>query len=121
MISSANIAVELTVFRKHQSGPDSGPLSKMIRLDGDDIVSDGSACVMSHGEARRLPIASADALAQVIAGLSSQEALSLGRLRADLPAKVEVVTQRKLNGQAATIARTKEFIEYRSGEPGLSR
>jgi hypothetical protein len=114
-------AVELTVFAKHADGAAVSPLSKVISLDGSTVVSDGSSCVMSHGEARRLPIASADALAQVIAGLSSQEALSLGRLRDGLPARVEVITQRKLhglNGQAATIARTKEFLEYRSASPG---
>jgi hypothetical protein len=99
--------VELTVFAKSTTGPDVSPLSKVISLDGSNVVSDGSACVMSHGEARRLPLVSAEVLAQAISSMSSQEALSLGRLRADLPAKVKVVTQRKLNGQAATIARTK--------------
>jgi hypothetical protein len=113
-------AVELTVFAKGATGPDVSPLSKVISLDDGNVVSDGSACVMSHGEARRLPLASVDVLAQAIAGLSSQEALSLGRLRDDLPARVEVVTQRKLNGQATTIARTREFVVYRSASPGYA-
>ena len=112
--------VELTLFRKHPSGPNSGPLSKKIWLDGDAIVADGSACVMSRGEARRLPITSTDALAQTIAGLSSLEAIALGRLRAGLPGKVTVVTQRKLNGQADTIARTGEFIHYDQGRAGYA-
>ncbi len=113
--------VELTLFRKHHSGPmDTGPLSKMIQLSGDDVVSDGSACVMSRGEAQRLPIASEGALAQTIAGLSSLEAISLGRLRADLPAAVNVVVHRALNGQPGVIARTSEFVGYRAGAPGYA-
>jgi hypothetical protein len=113
-------AVELTLFAKHVAGPDATPLSKVISLNGGDIHSDGSACIMSRGDARRLPVASADALARTIAGLSSLEALALGRLRPDLPAKVAVVAQRNLNGQPGIIARTGEFVCYRDGTPGYA-
>jgi hypothetical protein len=73
--------VEITVFVK--SG---GPLTKRIRLAADgSLASDGSACVMSRGSARRVQIADVGELATLIDRLQSNEALALGALRSDLP------------------------------------
>jgi hypothetical protein len=112
---------ELTLFKKHPTIPtDDSWLTKVIRLVNGRVISDGSACVMSHGEAQRLPIASEADFAQVIAALSPSEAISLGRLRPDLPPTVSVIVQRKLNGQADTIARSRDFLGYRRGTASIA-
>jgi hypothetical protein len=91
---------EITVFEK--SG---GPLTKRISLAPDGSVkSDGSACVMARGAAWRLRIADVGELAPVIEKTRSNQAITLGALRAGLPDKVQVVTNRNLNGQPNTIA-----------------
>jgi hypothetical protein len=47
-----------------------GPLTKSITLAADgSLKSDGSACVMPSGRARRLPVSDAAHLSAVIAGL----------------------------------------------------
>jgi hypothetical protein len=108
--------VEITVFTK--SG---GPLTKRISITDDrEIKSDGSACVMTEGEARRAPLADVAALGRLIEGLKSSQAIALGALRPDLPERVRVVTKRKLNGQANTIARTGGHISYGPGQPAWS-
>jgi hypothetical protein len=98
---------------------DDGPLTKRISLNGDgDLVSDGSACVLLRGRARRVELNSAQELADLIGSLGSSEGVVLGALRKGLPDYVEVVTKRKLNGASppGLIARTREFIDYRAGE-----
>src|SRR6266487_1209716 len=86
--------VELVVFTKSK-----GPLTKSIRLGKDGkIVSDGSACTMAHGQARRMGIADIGELAKLIDGLRSNQALALGALRPDLPNEVGIVTKDELNG-----------------------
>ena len=49
--------------------------------------------------------------------MTSQEAISLGRLRADLPDRCEIATKAELNGASNVIARSAEFILYESDEP----
>ncbi len=99
-----------------------GPLSKRISLDaGGNVVSDGSACVMSRGEARRTKV-TPEEFAELITGLSSREAIVLGALRDVLPDRVDVETKAKLqqmNGVARPdiIARTSDFIIYRPDQP----
>ena len=87
--------MELTVFTK--SG---GLLTKHIRLAKDGtIVSDGSACTMQHGHARRMQAAGIADLAALVESLDSNQAIALGALLPDLPEEVEIITKHKLNGQ----------------------
>ncbi len=102
---------ELTIFAK--SG---GPLTKRISLLPDGTLkSDGSACVMARGEARRVTIDSVADLGALIERIPSNEALALGPLDSRLPDPVEVTTKRKLNGAPNVIARTGEALFYRKG------
>ena len=79
--------VEFTKFTKI-----GGPLTKRILLAPDGkLVSDGSACVMSHGVAERVKVASVSELATLIEKLSPSQAIALGTLRTSLPDKVEVI------------------------------
>ena len=100
-----------------------GPLTKRISLTPDGtLLSDGSACVMSRGHARRERLDCLEAFAALIQGLAPHEAIALGSLRSDLPDQVDVTTQdrlAKLNGTAPPdlIARTSGHIAY---EPGHS-
>jgi hypothetical protein len=107
--------VELTKFTKT-----GGPLTKRISLALDGTVfSDGSACLMGHGEAERVKLGGVDELAALIGNLQTSQAIALGALRADLPDQVEVVTKRKFNGAANVIARTGANIGYRGPAFGL--
>ncbi len=109
---------EVTVFRKAH-----GVLTKKISLTADGSVqSDGNECVMSRGEAKRVRIIGVNALATLIKHLQSDQALALGRLRADLPDTVQVVTKSKLNGAAppGIITRTTEYLCYSSDEPAYA-
>ena len=100
-----------------------GPLTKRISLGSDgSIRSDGSLCLMSRGNARRFSFDDVAHLADTIAQLKPNQALALGALRADLPARVDVTTKRKLNGAhvPGLIARTATYIGYRPGRPALA-
>jgi len=104
-------ALQITIFAKSD-----GPLTKQIYLDKDgSLKSDGSACVMTAGTARRLEFTSM----WEISVLKSNEALATGSLRGDLPDQVGVVTQNRLSGATppGIIARTQDYIVYRPGEP----
>jgi hypothetical protein len=104
---------ELTIFRKA-----GGILSKRIALSAKgEVQADGSECRMAQGTARRIKLDGPASLAQLIDRMRSDEALSLGRLRDDLPEEVEVVTKRELNGSTAanTIARSLDYIEFAPG------
>jgi hypothetical protein len=112
-------AFEITVLRK----ADSLPLTKRIALARDgSLMSDGRACVMSRGTACRFRFSHIGELAELIEDFGSDQALTLGGLRSDLPARVEITTKRRLNGAASPniIARTRDHITYRSGEPALA-
>jgi hypothetical protein len=110
------MSTELTRFTKAN-----GPLTKRISLAPDGSVkSDGSACVMARGTARRLPIADISELAAVIEKIRPEQAIALGALRAGLPDKVDIVTKQKLNGQPGVIARTATDIRFRRQEPALA-
>jgi hypothetical protein len=109
---------EITVVAKA-----GGPLTKRISLDADgSLKSDGSACVMTQGSARRFEFGHVRELAALLERLNSHQATALGRLRADLPAAVEITTKRKLNGadRPGVIARTRDYIDYRPGEPAFA-
>ena len=108
---------EITVFTK-----DGGPLTKHIALREDgSIVSDGSACVMSSGDASRYPVASFAQLATLITELRSDQAIALGTLRAELPDKVEITTKNRLDGEHSDlIARTAHDIVFEDDRPALA-
>jgi len=112
-------AAEITFFGKAD-----GPLTKRISLAADGSVkSDGSACVMSNGEARRVPIAGVEQLAALIGGLEPNQAIALGALRAGLLDKVRVTTKARLDGVNGApnniIARTADAIIYRKEQPAF--
>jgi hypothetical protein len=87
---------EITAFTKT-----GGPLTKRISLAADGtIISDGSACVISRGTARRIKIVDVKQLAELIEHLNSDQAIALGALRAGLADKVKVVPKDELNGRA---------------------
>jgi DNA polymerase I-like protein with 3'-5' exonuclease and polymerase domains len=106
------LEIELTRLTK-----DGGPLTKRISLSPDGtLVKDGAACVMAHGTAERVRLASVDALGTLIEDLAPSQAIALGTLRTDLPDMVEVATKRRVvNGVARSdiIARTGANIIYR--------
>ena len=83
-------ALEVAIFAKAD-----GPLTKRITLSCDGAIhSDGSACVMSQGAARRLRFGELQSSADILERLGSHEALALGRLRDDLGEEVSVVTKK---------------------------
>jgi hypothetical protein len=107
--------IEIAVFRKRK-----GVLSKRIWLDDDGrVCSDGSACRMAAGKAERVKLNGVDSLAELIEDMPAYEALTLGRLRANLPDKVNVVLARELDERTPpdTIARTGEYLHYAPGQP----
>lgn len=104
----------------------SGLLTKRIKL-GDDglLVSDGSACVMGQGAAKRVRLSGVSDFAALIGSLKSSEAIALGSLRHDLPDVVQVTTAKKLtelNGTAPNhiIARTAGHIGYLPKQPAMA-
>jgi hypothetical protein len=108
--TGGGMTVEITCFTKAD-----GPLTKRISLSATGaIVSDGSACLMVRGTAERVQVENIDALAALIGALGSNQAITLGALRDDLPAKVEVTTAAKLNGNTRKdlIARTGTHLVY---------
>jgi len=110
--------LQVTVFAKRD-----GPLTKRISLGSDGkVISDGSACVMSRGRARRVELSSAQQLADLIGSLGPQEAITLGALQEGLPDEVEVVTKHRLNGVSRPdlIARSQEYIHFRPDEPAFT-
>jgi hypothetical protein len=117
--AGSKACLEITIFTK--SG---GPLTKGISLSADgSIKSDGSACRMARGDARRVPVANAKQLAALIERTRSNQAIGLGTLRPDLRDEVDVVTKAKLaNGVARPdlIARTGTNIIFRKGEPAFA-
>ena len=112
--SSTAPTIEIVVFTK-----DGGPLTKRISLVDGKVKSDGSACTMARGRARRTVISDLGQLATVIEGLSSNQAIALGSLRPDLPDEVAIVTKDQVNGQdrSDVIARTGADITFRDSLP----
>ena len=113
----SSLALEITVFKKC-----SGILSKTIAaaVDGSP-VSDGSACRMSSGEAKRVPLpGGAQALANLIDNMAPNEALSLGRLVSGVGESAPVKTVSRLkSAPGGTIARSKDFLEFIPDTPAF--
>jgi hypothetical protein len=109
---------EITIFTK-----DNGPLTKRISLAPDGkIFSDGSACRMARGSARRFPFAALSQYSNMLVSLKFNEAIGGGALGPGLPDQVLVETKRKLNGatRPGVIARSQDYINYRPGQPALA-
>jgi hypothetical protein len=107
---------EATIFSKAD-----GPLTKLIALDETGAIrSDGSACIMSQGTARRLRFADLQPFADLLERLGSDEALALGRLRNGLADEVPVVSKKMLRDNPGAIARTQEFLAYEKGAQALA-
>jgi hypothetical protein len=98
-----------------------GPLTKEIRLEDGVLRSDGSACIMARGTARRVQIAGVVQLAALINGLRSDQAIALGSLRPDLPDEIRVVTKREINGATRPdiISRSADYIIFNNGQCGF--
>ena len=107
--------LEITVFDK--SG---GILTKRISLKDGKVHSDGSACKMSEGTARRVEISGVEEFAKIIGGLRRFQGIALGAMRNDLPDEAKVVVAAKLNGKDGVIARTRNHFEFRKGKPALA-
>jgi len=104
------VKIELARFTKK-----AGPLTKRIFLaPGGTLMKDNSACAMAQGTAERIIITSVDQLGALMKDLTPSQALTLGALRPDLPDRVEVTTERLVNGVARPdiIARTGANIVY---------
>jgi hypothetical protein len=100
-----------------------GPLTKRIYLTEDGTPkSDGSACIMSRGVAKRLEVAGVARFAKLLEQLESTQAIALGAMRAGLPNQAEISTKRALNGSTRpdVIARTGANIIYRPGRSALA-
>jgi hypothetical protein len=113
---------EITLLAK----VDGGALTKQISLGPDGTIkSNGSACVMARGTARRARVRNVGELAELINSMRSSEALALGRLREDLPETVEVMPKRMLDQANGTfrpdlIARAGTDIVYRPDAMALA-
>ena len=106
--------IEITVFSK-----DGGPLTKRISLGADGkVASDGSACTMARGRAKRARLSSVAELAKLIESLESNQAIGLGALRSDLPDEVAIVTKAEA-GNGGGVARTGSNFAYRHGHRAL--
>ena len=104
MKAAAPLEIELTRLTKI-----GGPLTKRISLAPDGtLVKDGSACVMAHGTAERVRVTGVDAFGALIEDLAPVAGDRARALRAGLPDKVEVTTEKLLNGvmRPDLIART---------------
>jgi hypothetical protein len=93
-------------------------MSKRISLDGEgNVKSDGSECRMISGTAARALVATASALAQIIANCRSNQAIALGALKAELLASVAVTIPNRLDMHPGAITRSRSYIDYRPGVP----
>ena len=109
---------EITLFTKT-----GGVLTKRISLAADGSVkSDGSECKMSRGLARRVEVTGVEQLVDVIGRVRSDQAITLGALKPDLPTEVSVVTKKTFAGDARpdVIARTGNAIIYRHASPAFA-
>jgi hypothetical protein len=98
-----------------------GALTKQFRLDanGNLVKTDGGQMVA--GTAQRIAIGDAQALADLIGALSSDQALALGSMRPDLPAQATVATKKALNGQTAPgiISRSRDYLAFGESRRGF--
>jgi hypothetical protein len=91
-MTAEDIAV-ITLIRK--SGPNP-VMSKLIFLDEQGrVCSDGSQCLMAQGTATRAAAETAADLAKHIMACGSDQAITLGSLRVDLPDSITITIARQ--------------------------
>ena len=117
--AASRTPMEITKFTKPVSD---GPLSKTIRLGPDGKPDpDARDCWMRDGEAQPFEFSEPFEFAEAIANCSSQNAITLGSIRAEFrPANggaVPVVLKRALAQARGSLARTRDCLEFRSGAP----
>ena len=106
---------EITLIQKCGATP---VMSKRIFLDDHGkVCSDGSQCLMTHGTATRATAETAADLAKYVSGCSTDQAIALGTLRADLSDPAKITTRAKLTDNPGAITRTRDFIDYPPGAP----
>ncbi len=114
--------VELTLVKKTD-----GPCTKRISLEGGKVVSDGSACAIWDGTAKRLPIkpfqgqSATKIFASILTRVGEDKAICLGRLISEVADKVPLVTEkrRRQSAKKDAISRTQEYLRFVEGEPAF--
>ena len=87
-------------------------MSKRISLDGDGkLKSDGSECRMITGMAAREFAGTASVLGRIIADCRSDQAIALGRLKAELAESVAVTIPNRLDKHPGAITRSRSYID----------
>jgi predicted P-loop ATPase len=115
-VSAVADEIELTVFTKAN-----GILSKRISLVEGKVNSDGSACGMGHGRARRILLNGVAQLGPLIEKLESNQAIVLGTMRSDVGDEVAIAAKDELvaNPRDGALARTSENFKYVPGKPAF--
>ena len=110
---------DVVVFTKPE---EHGIATKRIRLINGEVVSDGSECSMWDGAARVEPMRGVDDFATLINGLSTQEFIALGVIKAEFKPrqgeKVRVVSRNvyaRLADKKGVITRTLDYFEFPAG------
>ena len=108
------IPVFVQVFTK--SG---GPLTKMISVQGGELVKDGSACRMVRGTVDTHDINSMANLASLLDGLGMNQAIALGTTHYGDFVGRDVVAEKLLGDNPKAIARTAVHFRFEPGAPAL--
>jgi hypothetical protein len=112
---NTNVVPQITLITKRDTP---ALMSKRISLDkGGKLHSDATECRMVHGTAARAFAATASDLVLIIASCGSDQAIALGRLKDELPDRVEVTVPSRLDRHPGAITRSRKFIDYRPGSP----
>jgi Family of unknown function (DUF5906) len=105
--------VELTRF----DNADRKPLSKTLSWINDKLDKP-TAANMVRGTAERWHGGLTE-FADMIGHLESHQAIACGVIKDGFPDRVDVTTKARLNGQANTITRSKEFLSFKKGDPAF--
>jgi hypothetical protein len=107
---------ELTLFVNTH-----GALTKQFTLDGNGSLVKTEGGQIVAGTAMRVAIDDVQALADLINTRSSDQALTLGSMRGDLPAQVTVTTKKQLNGgvRPDIISRSRDYLVFGQGRRGF--
>jgi hypothetical protein len=116
---SSVIKFDVVVFTKPA---EHGIATKRIKLVNGEVVSDSSECMMWEGVVRVERMHGVDSLAALINGLSSQEFIALGAIKAEFKPRqgetLRVVSTKiydSLADKRGVISRTLEYFEFPAG------
>jgi hypothetical protein len=114
--ASDSATPELTLFVNAR-----GALTKQYTLDANGNLVKTEGGQMAAGTATRIAIGDAQALAELIGTISSNQALALGSMRTDLLAQVTVTTKKALNSGNASdiISRSRDYLTFSKGRRGF--